>query len=313
MKVAETKAYLENDARKNRAARMSVASNAVLTLMKIAVVAVTGSVSVLAETVNSAADLLGSAVALSAVRAADEPPDETHAYGHGKFENLSGVLIALLIIGGAAYALGEAVVHLVHRTAVRQTAPAIVVMALSAAANIVVSRHLLKTGLATDSPALVADGRHLQTDVVTSGSVFLSLVLTRVTGIYWIDPAVAIVITFIIFWVGMQIARDAVLMLSDIALPADEERLLRRVLDDDPRILGYHKLRTRKSGSHRHIDVHVQIDDRNSFVEAHRYSEEIEDNLRAALPNLHPIIHIEPFEDEAQHQREAHADQSPLP
>ena len=72
-------------------------------------------------------------------------------------------------------------------------------------------------------------------------------------------------------------------------------------------MLGFHKLRSRKSGSHRHVDVHVQIADTHSFVEAHRLTEELEDHLRDALPNLHPIIHIEPFEDEAAHQREKHA------
>jgi cation diffusion facilitator family transporter len=145
---------------------------------------------------------------------------------------------------------------------------------------------------------------------VTSFGAMIGLVLTGLTGKFWIDPVIALVITSLIFWIAMQIARDAVMMLSDASLPANEEQELRNALESDPHVLGYHKLRTRKSGSHRYVDVHVQIDDRLSFVDAHQYTEDIEDKLRATLRNLHPIIHAEPFEAERQHQREAHHDDS---
>ena len=295
------------DVAKRHAARLSVFSNALLTLLKLFVFGFTGSVSVLAETVNSAGDLLGSAVAYFTVRVADIPPDESHAFGHGKFENLSGFLIAIIIVSGAAYAFSEAIQHLLLRTHLVQTMPAIIVMMLSVISNIVVSRRLLVVGKQTDSPALTADGRHLQADVITSGAVAISLIVARVTRLYWIDPVTALLITTVVFWMGVQIARDAIMMLSDISLPPGEEKVLRDMLDSDPRVLGYHKLRTRKAGSHRHLDVHVQIDDQNSFVDAHDFSEELEDRLRNALPNLHPIVHIEPYEAEIKHQQEKHA------
>ncbi len=289
---------------KRGAARLPIFSNALLTLLKLLVVGVTGSVSVLAEAVNSAADLFGSAIAYATVRAADIPPDESHEYGHGKFENLSGIVISMLIVFGGAYALSEALQHLIMQSHVLQSGPAIGVMAFSVVLNTVVSRRLLSVGRRYDSPALVADGKHLQTDIISSAAALLGLTATYFTHLYWIDPVVAIGITALIFWVASQIGRDAVLMLSDAALPIAEEELLRRAFADDPRVLGYHKLRTRKSGSHRHIDVHVQIDDRHTFVEAHRLTEELEDKLRGTLPNLHPIIHIEPFEAENRHQKE---------
>jgi len=275
-------------------------------VLKLLVVSLTGSVSVLAETINSAGDLLGSAVAYGSVRAAGRPPDESHEYGHGKFENLSGVVIALLVAGGGAYAFNEAIQHLARHTNVVNTTPAIVVMAVSGVVNLLVSQRLLFVGNATDSMALCADGKHLQSDVVTSFGAMIGLFLTGLTRKYWIDPSVALVITILIFWIAMQIARDAVMMLSDASLPHKEEQMLREALESDPHVLGYHKLRTRKSGSHRHVDVHVQIDDRLSFVEAHQYTEDIEDKLRATLRNLHPIIHAEPFEAEIRHQMEAH-------
>lgn len=285
-------------------------SNVFLIAIKLAAWFLTGSVSVLAEAINSSADLIGSAVALVSVRAASAPPDESHAYGHGKFENLSGVLIALFVLVGAGFAIAEAVHHLRDLTAVSQTTPAIAVMAVSFLVNIAVSRNLLRVGRQTESPALTADGRHRMSDVWSSLGVFVSLILIRFTHALWIDPVVALAVACVILWVGYEIARDSLLTLSDAALPADEEQKLRDVFENDPRVLGYHALRTRRSGAHRYIDVHVQIADTHSFVGAHDLSEELEDKLRDTLPNLHPIIHIEPFEAEQAHQRQAHADMS---
>jgi cation diffusion facilitator family transporter len=303
---------LNNQAANGRgqaAAGWSVASNVFLIVIKLTAFILTASVSVLAEAINSSADLIGSTVALLSVRAASAPPDEQHAYGHGKFENLSGVLIALVVLIGAAYAIVEAVHHLHDLTPISQPLPAIVVMAVSFLVNVAVSRNLLRIGKATESPALIADGRHRISDVWSSLGVFASLILLKVTHLPWIDPLVALAVSGVILWVGYEIARDALLTLSDIALPDSEEQMLRDVLESDPRVLGYHALRTRKSGPHRYADVHVQIADTHTFVGAHALSEELEDKMRETLPNLHPIIHIEPYEAEMAHQEEAHSDE----
>ena len=292
--------------RKRDASRWSLASNGGLLVLKLGVGLVSGSVGVLAEAVHSGADLVGSALAFLSVRASDEPPDQMHAYGHGKIENLSGVATALLILGGGAYAGNEAVRHLLRAAPLSADAAgwAMAVMAVSALLNVVISRRLIRVGRETDSPALVADGHHLRTDVMTSLGVLMGLVLARVTGRPWWDPAAALVVCLLILRVGYGLAVEALRTLSDAALPLSEEIALKAVLTAHPAVLGFHKLRTRKSGSHRHVDVHVQIDDGHSFVEAHRVTEELEDQLRAALPNLHPIIHIEPFDDEVALQRE---------
>jgi cation diffusion facilitator family transporter len=292
--------------KKRRAARAAIISNALLTIFKLIVSAISGSVSVLAETVNSAGDLVGSAVSFGAVRVASEPPDATHEYGHGKFENLSGVALSLLLVGGALYTSAEAIVHLIERKSVSYSLPAIAVMAVSAIVNMFLSQRLISVGKEEDSPALSADGRHLQTDVFTASAAMVGLVISRLTHLFWVDPVVAIFISLLVFRIGGRIALDAVFTLSDMALPDEEEKTLRAVLNADPRVLGFHRLRTRKSGSQRYVDVHVMIDDQNTFVAAHEYSEDLEDKLREALPNVDVVIHIEPFEAETRHQQEAH-------
>lgn len=292
--------------RKREAARWSLAASGMLLVLKLGVGAVTGSAGIFAEAVNSAADLLGSAVAFLSIRASDEPPDAAHAYGHGKIENLSGAATAALILVGGVFAIGNAVRQLLHGAALPALGWGVAVMAASALVNFLVSRHLLQIGTETDSPALVADGHHLRTDVITSLGVLLGLILVEETGRAWWDAAAALGVSLLILRVGYGLAREAVRTLADMALPAEEEQALIRVLEADPDVLSWHKLRTRKSGSHRHADVHIQIADTHTFVEAHRLTEALEDALRVALPNLHPIIHTEPYEDEALHQREKH-------
>ncbi len=293
----------QNARRKREAARWSLTASAILLGLKIVVGAVSGSAGILAEAVNSAADLVGSALAMLSVRASDEPPDGSHAYGHGKIENLSGAATAALILVGGVFAIGEAVRHLLHPDPLPGVGWGIGVMGASAVVNFAVSRRLLKVGGETDSPALAADGHHLQTDVLTSLGVLVGLMLVHLTGKLWWDSVAALAVSFLILRVGFGLAREAVLTLSDAALPLGEEEALTAILTAHPEVRGFHKLRTRKSGAHRHVDVHVQIADTHTFVEAHRLTEELEDQLRSALPNLHPIIHIEPNEEEARHQQ----------
>ena len=294
---------LEHRRRKRDAARWSLAASGTLLGLKIVVGAITGSAGILAEAVNSAADLVGSALAMLSVRASDEPPDHSHAYGHGKIENLSGAATAALILVGGVFAIGEAVRHLLHPEPLPGLGWGIGVMGASAVVNLLVSQRLLRVGRETDSPALAADGHHLRTDVITSLGVLAGLTLVHLTGKLWWDPVAALGVSALILRVGVRLAGEAVLTLSDAALPPDEEATLMAILTADPYVLGFHKLRTRKSGSHRHVDVHVQVADTRTFVEAHRLTEDLEDRLRQALPNLHPIIHIEPYEEEVRHQR----------
>jgi cation diffusion facilitator family transporter len=293
---------------KTAAARLSIASNALLVALKLIVGIWSGSVSILSEAVHSASDLLASSIAYFSVRVADAPPDTEHPYGHGKIEGLSSFAEALLIILAAACIIYESTLKLLNpdKTPPIGVEIGLALMAFSALLNTALSRHLRKVGLATDSQALKADAAHLQTDVLTSVGVFLGLALSRITGRYWFDPLTAILVALLIFFAAYRLIRDALDLLLDAKLPHEEEVLIQNLLQADPRILEFHKLRTRKSGSQRHADVHILIDDDCLFVEAHDISEDIEDRIRAVLPHTFVNIHIEPYRAEMKHQREAH-------
>ena len=291
-------------AEKVGAARLSVVSNTLLTLLKLGVGLWTGSVAILGEAVHSASDLVASLIALFAVRASDAPPDEMHPFGHGKFESVSGALEALLIFGAGAYIVFEAARALVEGTSPHGLGWGMAVMALSAVVNTLIARHLFAVARRTDSLALEADAHHLSIDVWTSLGVVAGLLLVRLTGLPVFDPLAALVIAGFIFRTAYRLTREALLPLTDSVLPPAEVRAVEDVFKEDRRVLGYHKLRTRKSGSQRHIDVHIQVDDDMSLRAAHALTEELEDQVRDALPNAHVTIHTEPYEEERRHQEE---------
>lgn len=286
------------------AARLSVVSNALLVVLKLAVGLLIGSVAVLSEAIHSATDLIAALIAFFAVRAATRPPDEDHPFGHGKFEAVSGMAEALLIVGAGAYIVFEAIDALRHGREAPPFGWGLAVMLLSAAVNTLVARHLMRVARRADSAALEADGHHLLIDVWTSIGVVAGLLLVAATGWHWVDPVVALVVAVFIFATGWRIAHSALAPLLDTKLPDDEVRVIESVLQDDPRVLGWHKLRTRKAGSLRHVDVHIQLADDLSLREAHDVTEEVEDAVRECLPNVWVTIHTEPFEGEQEHHRE---------
>jgi len=293
--------------RKTAAAALSVLSNLLLVALKSIVGIAFGSVSVLSEAIHSATDLLAAGIAYLSVRASDTPPDADHPYGHGKIESISGLAEALLIYLAGGFIIYEALHKLIaHGRSAQEVEPGLAVMAFSAVVTAMLSSHLFHVARATDSLALEADARHLRTDVLTSCGVFVGLLLVRLTGRAWFDPATALLVALLILSTAFKLTRDALQPLLDASLPAEEELAIHQVLDADARVLGYHKLRTRKSGSQRHADVHVQIDDDCTLVQAHDLTEELEDKIRDALPGININIHIEPYYAEMRHQREAH-------
>lgn len=286
------------------AARLSVASNLVLVLLKLGIGIWTGSVSILSEAVHSLTDLVAALIAFFAVRASDAPPDADHPYGHGKLESVSGAIEALLIFGAGVYIVIEAARALVDRHEPQGLGWGIAVMAVSAVVNVLVSRYLFRVARRTDSLALQADAEHLRVDVWTSVGVMAGLAAVKWTGLGIFDPLVALLVAALIFRTAWRLTGEALHPLVDAVLPDAEVRAVEQVFTGDVRVLGFHKLRTRKSGSHRHVDVHIQVDDDMSLRDAHQLTEELEDRLRAVLPNMHPIIHTEPFEEERRHHQD---------
>ena len=283
------------------AAALSVASNSTLILLKFAAGAITGSVAILTEALHSGIDLIASVVAYFSLRKAGEPADEDHRYGHEKIENLAAAIEGMLILVGSGVIVLEAVRHLLNNARIDTLGLGIGVIGFSAVANLAVSTVVARRARLTDSAALEADSAHLRTDAFTSVGVLVGLVLVQVTGERWIDPVVALLVALAIVVAGVRILSRSSRALVDEALPADELDAIRAaVLAFGPRgVAGYHKLRTRRAGPQRYVDLHVQFRSGTTLEGAHATAHALQDEITTRLRGADVLIHLEP-EDRVQ-------------
>jgi len=250
---------------KTRVAILSVASNALLIIIKVAIGILSGSVAIISEAIHSAVDLIAAVIALFAVRASGQQADEGHPYGHGKYENISGTVEALLIFVAAVWIIYEAVDKLLHPRPVDLVAWGAGVMFLSALVNVLIGRRMSKVAKQTDSVALRADAWHHWTDVYTSAGVMLGLLVIWIVGLVspgvdlrWLDSVVAIVVALLILKAAWDLTRSSARDLLDASLPdEDVDWIPGFVCKTWPDVRSFHHVRTRKAGSNRFIDFHL--------------------------------------------------------
>lgn len=283
-------------AAKSRAATMSIASNSILIVLKMIIGIMMQSVSVISEAVHSGLDLVAAIIAWFSIREAGKPADDEHRFGHGKIENVAGTIEAVLIFGAAFYIIWEAIHKLRAGTVeIESLGWGAAVMAVSAMANYLVSRHLLNVAIKTDSVALEADALHLRTDVYTSVGVLGGLVAIKLTGVAILDPIVAIVVALMIIKAAWDLTKKAFFHILDVKLPDDEEALIHEVMDrHTARFIEYHKLRTRKAGHVRHIDMHLVVPKQLTVEAGHTLAHQITAEIEKCLPHSHILVHIEP-------------------
>lgn len=279
---------------KERTARLSVISNTTLVILKLVVGFYTGAVSIISEAAHSAVDLLAAVIAFYAVRKADLPPDTNHAYGHGKIENLSGAIEAVLIIVAAIWIVYEAGGKLKGDYVPEYLEYGIVVMLISIIANYWVSSKLYKVAQQTGSHALEADALHLQADIWTSAGVLVGLVIIKITGLVWLDPAIAILVAGVVFKAGYGMTKKSLYELTDVSLPLAEEQLIIDVINSHTEVISFHQLRTRRSGSRRLIDMHLILYKDMHLNKAHTVCDQIEAEIKGKLQYCDVVIHIEP-------------------
>lgn len=291
--------------RRARAARVSVISNTTLVIAKIGVGWLSGSVSVMSEAVHSGLDLIAALIAVAAILVASRPADADHRYGHGKVENLSALAEAVLIVVAAIGIVGEAARKLLAGHALPAVGPAMWVMGGSAVVNLLVSAYLAKVAREEDSAALHADAMHLRTDVWTSVAIFVGLALVKLTGLAWLDPALALVVAGMICKAGWDLSRTALRPLLDEQLPSRDQALIRDVLAGyAQRFVEIHDLRTRQSGRDRYVDFHLVVDGDSPLETVHTLCDEIEQAIKQRLPTCEVLIHPEPVTAPAAPERD---------
>ena len=292
----------EKDRRKSNVAMLSVLSNASLMILKLVAGTLIGSVSVISEAIHSGMDLLAAIIAFFAVRKSGKPADEDHPFGHGKVENISGTVEAILIFIAACWIIFEATRKLRNPEPMDEAWLGIAVMLISVVANIFVSKRLFKVGKETDSVALIADAWHLRTDVYTSVGVFGGLVVILAGGfifpgadLRWVDPAAAIGVAILIIKAAYHLTVESARDLVDVGLPAEElEEVSKHIRTFSPTIRGFHHLCTRKAGACRFVEFHIRVDASMSVDESHRIADMITCSIKQHYPGTAVTIHIEP-------------------
>jgi cation diffusion facilitator family transporter len=259
----------------------------------------TGSVGLLSDALESLVNLAAAALALWTLRLAASPPDEQHPYGLSKAEYFSAGIEGALIVLAAAGILFTAIPRLVHPQALDMPVLGLGLTAVATLLNFAVARSLIGAGSRFHSIALEADGRHLMTDVWTSLGVLAGVALVFATGFNWLDPLIALAVALHIVWAGAQLVRRAIAGLLDSAIaPAHKSEVTQLFAEYSRRYgVSFHALRTRQAGARRFLSFHMLVPDAWTVAQAHDLSEELEERIRAVVPNASIDTHIEPISD----------------
>lgn len=281
------------------AARLSILVVVSLIVLKVVVGIITGSLSVLAQAIDSFLDLFAITITFLAIRVAARPPDEDHPFGHGKAENVAAIIQAALIFLAGGSIIYAAVRRLQTETTLELTEAGIGVMAVSIVASIFLSRYLLRIARREDSLALEANAHNIAADVYSAAAVFIGLLLVRFTDITIIDPILAGLVALYIFKVAFDVLRKSFGGLLDVKLPESEEMDIRNAITEhlDVEVVSFHKLRTRKAGNQRHIDLHLVMPKHFSIEKAHDMCEHLEKDIESRWPYTEVVIHVEPCDD----------------
>lgn len=285
--------------RKVRVAFLSIISNTTLIILKVVAGILSGSVSIISEAIHSGMDLVASFVAFFSVRTSAKPADRKHPFGHGKIENISGLIEGVLIFIAAAIIIYEAVKKIFDPVAIEETNLAMVVMFISAVINLIVSRKLFKVAKEEDSMALEADSLHLKTDVYTAAGVGIGILLIKVTGLLILDPIIAIIVALMIIKEAWELCQNAIDSLLDSKLSDEEEAEIAKILNKhSDQFIDYHKLKTRKSGNKKHIDFHITVPTNTTVQEAHDIIGRIKKEMNEEINNTRVNVHVDPYSNE---------------
>ncbi len=282
-----------NNKSKKRAALTSVLSNTTLIVFKIIVAIYTGSLSILSEALHSLSDLLAAVITFFSVRYSDEPPDSRHPYGHGKIENITASIEALLIIFAAVYILYEAILRLFNPAPIDMPILGIVVMSFSFIVNIFVSSYLFHISKKTNSLALEGDALHLRADMYSSLAIVAGFILILWFKWYIIDSIFAIAVGVYMSVEGFILLKKSFFPLMDVSIKDEEKQIIMNVFQE--RNLKIHDLKTRKSGNNIFADIHLELNSEMPLKDVHKICDEVEEKLKIQLPGIEINIHVEPL------------------
>jgi cation diffusion facilitator family transporter len=282
-------------ARVRRLSFWSIVVGLAILALKFSAWWLTGSVALFSDAMESIVNVVASAVAWYAIRVSHMPADDNHPFGHHKAEYFSAVLEGVLIVVAALLILREAASAFFTLHTIEAPVAGLAINGLAAVGNGIWAFILIRVGREARSPALVADGRHLWTDVVTSAGVIAGLLLALATGWLWLDPLMAVVVAINIIWHGWQMLSTSVQGLMDVAVDPGDLAVIQRVIATNSQgLLEFHDLKTREAGRVRFIEFHLVVPSEMTVERSHEICDRIEQALAEAMPGSRVVIHVEP-------------------
>ena len=273
-----------------------------LILLKVIVGWISGSISVLAQAADSFLDLFAGLITFFAVRIASKPADEEHPFGHGKVDDIAGVIQGILIFITAGLIIYTSINHIIRGTKIELAEAGMVVMVVSIIASIFLSRHLLKVARTTGSIALEANAHNIAADVYSAIAVLAGLVIVRFTDLSILDPIIAIGMAIYILKMAYSTIGKPVLGLVDAKLPYEEQAIIESCLaEQSEKVVSFHNLRTRRAGNQYYIDLHLVMARNISLECAHKVCDSLEYDIQEKLSRTSVVIHVEPCDGKCSH------------
>ena len=284
-----------------RIAAISFVTTLGLLVLKLVLGIISGSIAVLSDALDSGSDLVAGGAALISVQVATWPADEDHPYGHGKIESISASASAGVVAMGGGFVVFHAVRRLVVGSPEIHVGLGLIAMVIAASANIGLAYFMRREAKRSHSLALAAESTHLQTNVVQALAVIAGLGLVWASDEKVFDALVALGLAGYMGWTAVGLVRTALSEIMDVALPEHELRVIYDVLvAHRDEIRGFHRLRSRKAGPTRQVDMHLLVDPQRTIEDVHATCDSIEHEIEARLPGAVVIIHTEP--DDGRHR-----------
>ncbi|MDW5562689.1 MAG: cation diffusion facilitator family transporter [Methanomassiliicoccus sp.] len=277
---------------KGRIAVLAIAVGIVVFLLKLLAYAVSDSVALLSDAMESIINIVASIMMFVALMISARPEDADHRYGHQKAENISALIEGVLIIIAAVLIVEATIGRLFDPVALENVDLGLLISLAATSLNGLLAFMMLRVARASRSMALEGDAKHLFSDVMSSGGVVLGLFIASVTGLYVLDPLIALVVAALLVKMGIEVLRSTCHDLMDSACE-EEERSIIEVLERNQGFLEYHDLKTRRSGNNIFLDVHVCLEGNTTVSAGQELITQLENDLRSAVPHLVPNIRLE--------------------
>ena len=284
--------------RKRRAALTALAGGIFIFALKLLAWALSGSVALLSDALESVVNLVASGMMLFSVIVSERPADESHQYGHEKVESISMLVEGGLIVTAGLFIVYEALGRFNEPTALTGVGLALGISLFATALNGLLSWYLSKTAEETKSLALEGDAMHLLSDVVSSLGVVAGLYVASLTGWSVLDPILALLVSVLVFKMGLELFYKASQGLMDRSAPEEEARIREIMEGHQSQFVDFHDVKTRRSGGRVYAELHLSMDGSVTVQESHDFVDHLEEDLLNELPEVTITIHVEPSKRE---------------